>query len=853
MGFTSQSIMAQNAPVLKNNWWHVNGQVFSIHETNNKVYVGGDFDEVIFPKERLALVNMNDGMPQSHFPSVTGNSVNAIIPDGRGGWYIGGDFTQVGGIPRANLARVNADGTVHPWNPSPNNPVFALAISGRSVMVGGSFSFIGGQARSFIAGIDTGTAVATSFNPGPNLNVRTIATKGDTVYFGGEFQSMTAAHRNFVAAALASTGDVLPWVANTNAAVRAIAIRDTNVFVGGDFTIISHDGTLVGKIKLAAVNSTTGAITSWTANANNATSSRVNSLLMVGSTLYVGGTFTTIGGQNIRYLAAVNALTAAVNTNFNMNPDCSIDAMGWIGNRLIVSGCFSGIGGVEITHIARITMISPSEFFASGFGFKVRGGINAIAAQNNNVSLCIGGSTDYMYISRGKGAAFDLATGAPLAWDPRASGPIYTIKPSGSDLFIGGGFTTVRGLARVGIAKVDTSGGGLLNWNAQLNNTVLSIIPQGNLVYVAGAFTTVNGINRPRLAALDSVTAVPTSWNPNPNNVVRVVEIRNNKMIVAGSFTQIGGQQRNNLASIDLTVGDADTWNPNANGSVRAFTINQNTMYIGGEFTQIGTQTRNRIAAIDLTTGAPTDWNPNADVMIQRLLIHGGTLYAGGSFSNIGGQSRTGFAALNLTTGNATSLNFNLTGPVTAIEANGSNFYIGGLFLSVSGVNRFNFAPFSICAPVNKTTTVSGATITANQSGAAYQWINCNNSNAPVAGATSQSFTPTESGRYAVIVNVNGCIDTSDCVQMTLTSVNEVANNNVLIYPNPATTQFTVANIAVGTRVVVIDITGKVMVDETTTENTHNIKTDNLAHGIYVVRLENKGITTQKKLLVEKY
>lgn len=851
LGSIGGSTLAQNTPTLKSNWWYVNGQVFSILESNNKVYIGGDFDEVIFPKERIALVNMSNGMPQSFFPSVTGNSVNAIIPDGNGGWYIGGSFTHVGGISRNNLARVNADGSVHAWNPSPNNAVFALGLSGSSVMVGGSFTSIGGQARNHIAGIDTGTAVATSFNPGPNSNVLTIATKGDTVYFGGGFNTMTAVHRNFVAAALASTGDVLPWVANTNATVRAIAVRDTNVFVGGDFTIISHDGTLIGKIKLAAVNSTTGAISSWTAHANNATSSRVNSLLIVGGTLYVGGTFTSIGGQNIRYLAAVNALTAAVNTNFNMDPDCSIDAMGWINNKLIVSGCFSWIGGVEITNIAQITTIL-GESYVSGLGFNVSGGINAIAAQNNNVSLCIGGNTAYMFISRGKGAAFDLTTGAPLGWNPRANGPIYDIKASGGDLFIGGGFTSVRETSRTGIAKVDTSGGGLLNWNARLNNTVLSILPQGNTVYVAGAFTTVNnGTSRPRLAALDASTAAPSSWNPNPDNVVRVIEINNNKIYVAGNFTNIGGQQRNRLAALDLSTGNAESWNPNANGTVRSFAINQNTMYVGGEFTQIGTETRNSIAAINLASGTTTNWNPNSNHIVQKLLVDGGTLYVGGSFDSIGGQKRTGFAALNLNNGNATSLNFNLSGVATAIEANGSNLYVGGLFSSATGGNRNNFSPFSVCN-VNNTTSVSGSTITANQTNATYQWINCNSSNAPIAGATSQSFTPTENGRYAVIVNVNGCIDTSNCVEVNLTSINEVANNSMLLYPNPATTAFSIANIEVGTRILMLDITGKVLIDEVAKHDAHTISTNNLTRGIYFVRVEHNGHTAQKKLLVEK-
>jgi hypothetical protein len=68
LGSISNLTLAQNSPILKNNWWYVNGQVFSTLESNNKVYVGGDFDEVIFPKERLALINMSNETPQGFFP-----------------------------------------------------------------------------------------------------------------------------------------------------------------------------------------------------------------------------------------------------------------------------------------------------------------------------------------------------------------------------------------------------------------------------------------------------------------------------------------------------------------------------------------------------------------------------------------------------------------------------------------------------------------------------------------------------------------------------------------------------------------------------------------------------------------
>jgi len=67
----------------------------------------------------------------------------------------------------------------------------------------------------------------------------------------------------------------------------------------------------------------------------------------------------------------------------------------------------------------------------------------------------------------------------------------------------------------------------------------------------------------------------------------------------------------------------------------------------------------------------------------------------------------------------------------------------------------------------------NGTTLNANQSGATYQWLDCDNSNAPIANATSQSFTPSITGNYAVEVTVNDCSDVSECYHVTVVSIEE--------------------------------------------------------------------------------
>ena len=72
---------------------------------------------------------------------------------------------------------------------------------------------------------------------------------------------------------------------------------------------------------------------------------------------------------------------------------------------------------------------------------------------------------------------------------------------------------------------------------------------------------------------------------------------------------------------------------------------------------------------------------------------------------------------------------------------------------------------------LDTTLTPSGVTLTANQSGAIYQWVNCDSGSAPIPGETSQSFTATTSGNYAVNLTLGACTQTSACENVTLVTL----------------------------------------------------------------------------------
>jgi hypothetical protein len=89
---------------------------------------------------------------------------------------------------------------------------------------------------------------------------------------------------------------------------------------------------------------------------------------------------------------------------------------------------------------------------------------------------------------------------------------------------------------------------------------------------------------------------------------------------------------------------------------------------------------------------------------------------------------------------------------------------------------------------VSVSVNLSSISLSANASDASYQWLDCNNGSEPIAAANSQTFVPTQSGHYAVVVSANGCTDTSACFGLIGIGIEEtLAQRGFAMYPNPAT------------------------------------------------------------------
>lgn len=144
--------------------------------------------------------------------------------------------------------------------------------------------------------------------------------------------------------------------------------------------------------------------------------------------------------------------------------------------------------------------------------------------------------------------------------------------------------------------------------------------------------------------------------------------------------------------------------------------------------------------------------------------------------------------------------------------------------------------------------------LTANASGASYQWVDCDNGYAAIPGETGQNFTAQNDGNYAVIINDGICVDTSACQTVIGNAIEMIGGPmQVSVYPNPASTTVTIdlQDQSAISYIELIDLTGRVWLSEATTENTLVLYLSGIPSGYYFVRLRSEKQESLTRLIIQ--
>jgi len=644
--------------------WVTNGTVHAVRQVGNRIYVGGEFTQAGPNTGFGVALDPASGMSSPAFPKING-TVLVAVPDGSGGFYIGGDFTRVGAKSRHNGARIIPGATpgtwdVAGWNPETDKPIRAIALSPttRLAYIGGDFSTVQGAARAGVAAVDaySGDPLLT-FDPGTGT--------GTTVGTG--------------AAATTTVGSVMSLVLTPDG---------KRLFAGGFFTSMAG----AARSGLAALNAATGALES-SFNPSPSAGGVETMALTSGGRLLLGGGFTAIGSATRHRLAAVNAATGALDTAWAPKADAAVHTLRLSadGVKVFVGGAFTELGGSVRN---RLALLSATGTGALDDAWKpaADADVSALAlSDDGNRLFAAGAFTKLAGVTRNHLGALS-ASGAGVAdpWDPNAARPALAVAASPTVVFAGGTFASVNGTARANLAAFDAASGALVpGFVANTDKAVRAIVPSpdGTSLYVGGVFKKVNGLSRGRVAKVDAATgAVDTAFVAKASAEVKALGLAGGKLYMAGGFSSVNGSTRNRAAAVNAATGALSSWNPNVSNTVWALAISPDakTVYLGGAFSTVKGSSRKNLAAVSASTASPTSWKPAVTAPLRRIEAVGSQV-----FVTMAGLSSTGgnrVVALSAGSG-AKQWEGTADGDVVALAVDGTTVYAGGHFDIITGTS----------------------------------------------------------------------------------------------------------------------------------------------------------------------
>ena len=668
-------------------------QVLGLAIAGSSLYVAGAFTTYRGSSaNRIAKLDLTSGALDTAFSPAAGNgfdnNVLAIAAAGNS-LYLGGTFGSYrGALSSANrLAKLDLitgaqDTTFSPPGATSNgfnDSVTALSASATALYVGGYFSAYRGVTSSAnrLTKLDLSTGILdTTFSPvgavsnGVNDVVFALSRAGSAVYVGGRFTAYrgVAGSATLIAKLDAITGALdttfspaasngfVNSTANTTAQVAALAVSGSSLFVGGTFT--GYRGVDKSAYALAKLDASSGTLdASFGPQDGNAPGvsggvapnpPTVNSILVNAGTVWLGGRFTVYGGYSVNNLAKLDDTTLAVDTTFspagNNGFDAPVSALAAAGSALYIGGSFTAYRGatnsarriakLDVTTGALDTTFSPSGATANGFDKPVQ----AVAV--TGTSLYVGGSfTSYRGIANSANALakLDLTTGVlDATFSPAGAtangfdNTVQALAVSGASLYAGGSFTAYRGSAgsASAVAKIDLTSGALDATfspaaSKGFDGTVNALAVSGSSLYVGGTFTSYAKVadSARRLAKLDLTSgAIDTAFSPvgaaanGFDDYVSALEVVGNALYVGGNFTAYRGAvaAANRLAKLDLASGALDaTFSPagaTANGldaTVSALAASGGVLVVGGGFSSYrGAATLSRaLVLLDAMTG----------------------------------------------------------------------------------------------------------------------------------------------------------------------------------------------------------------------------------------------------------
>jgi uncharacterized delta-60 repeat protein len=357
-------------------------------------------------------------LEKNFHPDANGGVV-AIASQLDGKILISGAFTTVDNVSYNHLARINSDGTLDTGfniGEGFNDDVYQIAIqTDGKIVIGGNFTEVNGISRNRIARLNSDGSLDTSFTPGEGVDwwvLEIVVQLDGKILIGGSFSSVNGTPTGNIAR-LNTDGSLdtsfNPGLGTNNQVCDILLLPDGNIIIGGYFTLVN--GT--PKSYIAKLDSTGKLDTIF--DISFLGESEIQSILrQPDGDILIGGNFTQVNGVNRKSIARLNP-NGTLDTGFDPGDGIindwstgSVLSMAYQSNgQVIISGYFNKVNGVIQKGIARLNPDgSLDNNFPIGAGFN--NGVKKILLLSDKYLLESGWFTNFDGFNRNRIAKIRL-------------------------------------------------------------------------------------------------------------------------------------------------------------------------------------------------------------------------------------------------------------------------------------------------------------------------------------------------------------------------------------------------------------------------------------------------------------
>jgi uncharacterized delta-60 repeat protein len=446
-----------------------------------------------------------------------------------------------------------------------------------------------------------------------------------------------------------------------------------------------------------------------------------------------GGLFQSFGTATNNNIVSINydgAVNTSINFGFGFNGTISVIVREPSTGKFYIGGAFQSYNGSVISDVQynRIIRLNSdgsvdNTFSTTGAGGSVfaialdSAGKIYVGGQFSNFGTALSGISGIIRLNNDGSVdnGFDATTGFTSFSQVRS-----IVVDSADKIYVGGSFTTYKGVAANRIIKLNTDGSkdtsfdNTTGFNSSSVNSI--VLDSAGKLYVGGGFTTYKGVSANYIIKLNTDGSKDTSFDNTTgfagNNVNEIKLDSVGKLYVVGSFTSYKGVAANRIIKLN-TDGSKDTSFDNTTGfngpsSNILFTSN-NKIYVTGSFTTykgvsaVGIARLNTDGSRDTTFNIDNQFNGSSTPAPMVLLSSDAILVGGTNFNSYNPADKF-LIKLNTDGTKNNSLNIGGTGGFPSVANNGiysiakdssGALYVGGIFQFYNGISTNRIMKFN--------------------------------------------------------------------------------------------------------------------------------------------------------------